>query len=523
MNKWRKPLSILTVIAVVAVSGVTWLMSVASAAGGQLYTSLGASTVTPGGTVSVNVRLNPGTPTDTVNVILNYDTSKMTYASVSYAGSPFDQHFGFSATGGQVTFAAAILGNSVSSDSLVAQINFTASSSGSGTASFNLTGSNAAYAGSATNPTLGASSSVSFVCPSGQTGTPPSCTTPSTGGTGSTGGGTGSTGGSTGGTKTTTPPKTGGSTSSTSSGGTGSTSATNTQPVGTPATVVSSEVQYTKATINCTTKTASTAYIRYGIDGNLTTNTAVDASGTTHKIALDPSTLLPGTTYSYVVVTTDASGKVSQTEVHTLKTKGLQVTLTVFDKNHKPLKNKTVTLHSDPITGKTDDKGNVTFSDVPLGNHSIVYAAGKTSYTKQITVVNNVTTEGETQKAAAQTFSIVYGFAESSLNMLWVWLGIIVVVVAVLGLLARSGRLGFAMQMRNNHDYAMPMSAPVVVGGNDSSPRQVGPDSTNMNQAQQISVQEHLDAIPGPSAPSPGSTVAPKDETQPVDRMNGQV
>jgi hypothetical protein len=116
----------------------------------------------------------------------------------------------------------------------------------------------------------------------------------------------------------------------------------------------------------------------------------------------------------------------------------------------------------------------------------------------------------------------VYGFAESSLNMLWVWLGIIVVVVAVLGLLARSGRLGFAMQMRN-HDYAMPMSAPVVVGGNDSSPRQVGPDPTNMNQAQQISVQEHLDAIPGPSAPSPGSTVAPKDETQPVDRMNGQV
>jgi hypothetical protein len=280
-------------------------------------------------------------------------------------------------------------------------------------------------------------------------------------------------------------------------------------------------VQYTKATINCTTKTASTAYIRYGIGGQLTSNTAVDASSTTHKITLDPSTLVPGQTYSYVVVTTDASGKVSQTEVQTFKTKGLQVTLTVFDKNHKPLKNKTVTLHSDPLTGKTDDKGNVTFADVPLGNHSVVYTAGKTNYTKEITVLNNVTTEGETQKAEAQTFSIVYGFAESSLNMLWVWLGVIVVVAAVLGLLARSGRLGFAMQMRS-HDYAAPLSAPVVVGGNDSSPHQVGPESTTSNQ-QQVSVQEHLDAIPGPSAPSPGSTVAPRDETQPVDRTNGQV
>jgi len=520
MNKWRKPLSILTVIAVVAVSGATWLMNVASAAGGQLYTSASSSTVTPGGTVSVNVRINPGTPTDTVNVVLNYDASKMTYASVSYAGSPFDQHFGFSASGGQVTFAAAILGNSVSSDSLVAQINFTASASGSGTTSFNLTGSNAAYAGSATNPTFGAASSVSFVCPSGQTGTPPSCSTPSTGGTGGTGG---STGGSTGGTKTTPPPKTtGGSTTNTSSGGTGSTSTTNTQPVGTPATVTGSEVQYTTATISCTTKTASTAYIRYGIGGQLTSNTAVDASGTTHKITLDPKTLLPGQTYSYVVVTTDASGKVSQTEVQTFRTKGMRVTLTLFDKNHKPLKNKTVTLHSDPMTGKTDGKGNVTFADVPLGNHSVVYTAGKTNYTKEISVLNNVKTEGQTQKAEAQTFSIVYGFAESSLSMLWVWLGVIVVVVAVLGLLARSGRLGFAMQMRN-HDYAVPMSAPVVVGGNDSSPRQVGSDSTDNSQAQQVSVQEHLDAIPGPSAPSPGSTVAPKDETQSVDRTNGLV
>lgn len=526
MNKWRKPFSILTVIAVVAVGGATWFTNVAHAAGGQIYTTVGSNTVTPGGTVTVNVRINPSTPTDTVNVILTYP-STMTYANISYAGSPFDQHFGLTTGGGQVSFAAAMLGTSVSTDSFIATVTFTAAtgSTGTGTASFSLSGSNAASGGTPTNPTIGTASTVSFVCASGQTGTPPNCTTPTSGGSN---GGTGSTGGTgnTGGSKTTTPPPSStstsktGTSSGTSAGGTGSTSTQTVKPQGTPASVTDQNVQYTKVSITCTTKTAATAYIRYGINGNLTSNTPVSPISNTHTIVLDPTTLLPGTTYSYVVVSTDANGTVSQTAVQTFKTKGIQVTLTLTDSNHKPLKNQTVTLHSDPMTGKTDDKGNVTFSDVPTGAHQVIYVNGKKTYTQAITVVNDIQTVGEAQTAEPQTFSVVYDFAQSTLNMLWVWLGIIVLIVIVLAVLGQTGHLGFAMQMRT-HEYAAPISAPVVVGSNTTSPHEVGNNSM-LNDEQRASVQEHLNAIPNPSQPVPGTSLAPRDDSSSNDQVHGQ-
>lgn len=520
INKWRKTFSTLTVIAIVLVSGATWLTNIAHAAGGQLYTTVGASTVNPGGTVTVNIRINPGTPTDTVNIVLGYDTSKMMYVGTSYAGSPFDQQFGLSNSGGQVSFADAKLGQpGISSDSFVAAVSFVAAtgSAGVGTASFSLAGSNAASSGTQTNPTIGTASSVTFVCASGQTGTPPNCTTPTTTGGGTGTGTTGGTGG-TGGTKTTPPPVQSGTSAGTSSGGTGTTSTQAAKPQGTPATVTGQVVQYTRVSITCATKTASTAYIRYGINGNLTTSSPLSANGSSHTITLDPATLLPGMTYSYVVVSTDASGTVSQTSVQTFKTKGMQVTLTVTDKNHHPLKNKTVTLHSDPLTAKTNAKGEVTFTDVPLGLHHVVYAAGKKTYTQDVTVVNNIQTVADAQSAKPQTFLVAYNFEQSSLNLTWLWFGIILFVLVATIVLARTGHLGFALQLRS-HNYTAPISAPIVVGSNTVGPQTIDTGSV-MNDEQRASMQGHLDAIPNPSQPMPGTSLVPEENSSSSDQIN---
>jgi len=273
--------------------------------------------------------------------------------------------------------------------------------------------------------------------------------------------------------------------------------------------VTGQDVQYTKASITFTTKIASTSYIRYGSGGYLTSQTAVSPSATTHTIALDPSLLLPGQTYSYVVVTTDAGGHVSQTAVQTIKTKGLQVSLTVVDKNHKPLKGKNVTLHSDPMTAKTDSKGQVTFSDVAPGNHQVIYTAGKKNYTQQVTVLNNIVTTGQTQSSEPQTFSVVYGFVQSTLPVAWVILAVAVVIIGAMVVLAQTGRLGFAMSMRS-HNYGSPLASPIVVGGNNSAPHTVNSGS-KMSEDEKASVQDHLNSIPDPSKPSPGSSVTPTD------------
>jgi hypothetical protein len=70
------------------------------------------------------------------------------------------------------------------------------------------------------------------------------------------------------------------------------------------------------------------------------------------------------------------------------------VSFTVYDKNHVPLANKKITLHSTPQTATSDDKGKVTFKNVDQGSHSIVYNQGGKDYAQslQLTAADAVST-----------------------------------------------------------------------------------------------------------------------------------
>lgn len=501
MNKLSgKKITVAFLTLAFALVGSVFFIKDALAATGTLYISPSSASVQNGSNVTVSVRLTPGTATDTVTVNVGFDASKLRYVSTDYSGSPFNTQVGASTTSSSVSFTSTELsGTPVSTDSLVANLKFTALA-GSGTSPIALTG-NAAYAGAATNPTT-SGATITFTtpatptCPSGYTGTYPNCTAPSTGGT---------SGGSSGGSKTVTPSGTKPPTT------TGATSTSNSKPTGTPAVVTGTQIEYTKGSVSFTTNVATKAYVRFGLDGQLTQTSAVSDYATSHNVVLDSAALVPGQQYSYVIVSTDQSGNVSQSAVATFSTHGLKITVGVFDSNHQPLRNKSVSLHSTPQTAKTDANGFATFNNVAPGDHHLVYTSGKKSYDKPITVANTVVTNGETQTATDQSFSVVYGFAQSSLHMsVWIWLAIIVLVIGAGVALAQTGRLGLAMQLRQNHAAPL-ISQPVIVGSNTSSPQ------THETIAPNASTQERLNAIPDPHRPQPGMTVAPRGD----DDQNG--
>jgi hypothetical protein len=490
-----------------AVSASIFGLQHAFAATGSIYITPATNSVQVGNSVTVNVRISPGATVDSVQGTVGFDSSKLQLVSVNTGGSAFSTELQNTTGSGSVVFARGDFGAGVSSDALIESITFKALAS-SGSASVTLSGANADASGTFTNPSS-SGATVSFTaapvatptCPSGQTGTPPNCVTPVSSGSGTSGGT------SSGGTKTTTPTTSGSSSTSTTTTQAPSGAAAPTAAVPAP-TVTSQKVQYTQAELSFVSKTPTKVYVRFGVGEQLTTNTPETDFSTIHQVTIDPSLLVPGQQYSYVIVATDQQGNVVQSKVQHFSTKGLTLTVGVFDTNHNPLRGKTVTLHSTPQTVKTDKNGFATFTNVALGDHHVLYTAGKKTYSQQVTAVNNVQTTGSTQTATAQNFSVVYGFTQSDLHIApWLW---VVLAVAVLGLLGKTGRLGFAFHFGGQKTLEPVATQAVVVNATTSS---TTPSSILSATPSGARVEEHLKAIPNPSAPSPGATITPQSPT----------
>ncbi|MBL8121556.1 hypothetical protein JNM87_02295 [Candidatus Saccharibacteria bacterium] len=119
---------------------------------GNIYTQPAAVSMKKGDSVKLALRIEPGTPIDTVTVGVGYDSSELQYKSVSYAESPFSTQIPATSAPAKVTVQSAKFGGDpVSADSLVATLSFAALKDG--TPRLVLSG-NAARAGVATNPTL---------------------------------------------------------------------------------------------------------------------------------------------------------------------------------------------------------------------------------------------------------------------------------------------------------------------------------------------------------------------------------
>ncbi len=119
---------------------------------GNMYLQPGQLNLATGKPVLVTVRIEPGTPIDTVTATLAYDTQALTYTAVSYADSPFTTQIPATTSSSRVTVQSAKFGDTaVTNDSVVAILTFTAQRDGITT--IDLTG-DAARAGVATHPTM---------------------------------------------------------------------------------------------------------------------------------------------------------------------------------------------------------------------------------------------------------------------------------------------------------------------------------------------------------------------------------
>lgn len=101
----------------------------------------------------------------------------------------------------------------------------------------------------------------------------------------------------------------------------------------------------------------------------------------------------------------------------------------VFDKKNQPLRNKEVTLHSEPQSVQTDGDGFAVFKNVPIGDHTLSYD------------LNGTTHEMPVYVASADVQTVVFDFTQRNIMILWAILSTFVLAVAALVavLIRRSG------------------------------------------------------------------------------------
>lgn len=373
------------------------------AAAGEIYLSPSSASVQVGNQITLGLRINPGVSVNAVQATINYDASDLQFVSLSL--SAFPTCVQDSGGGGSVVFSCTILGSSVTSDSLIANVNFEALT-GSGSTSLTLSNANAANNGSYTDPST-AGATISFTTPA----PPPSSPSPPP-----------SSGNSSHSSKTTaksssspTTPSTSSSSSSSTptssssaSSPTSSTPTTSTSPVKISSTPT--QIEFNKASIVVSSNTPAQFYIKYGTSKNdLNLSTTPTMLGKTATVSLANANLTPGTKYYYEIIAKSADGGIqAQTPLSSLTTKGYTLSVTVLDNQYHPLVGKLVTLHSaKPLTATTNSRGIATFTNVAPGLHHVDYSNDSHIYSQTLYVTNDFVTHGYSQTAAPQTAAVV--------------------------------------------------------------------------------------------------------------------
>jgi hypothetical protein len=153
--------------------GAFVLLRVSLAATGSLYISPETQNAQKGQSITVDVRINPGTDINGAGFELTYDPNRLKFASMSDDSSPFIYYLQEEVSAGKITLIKSTDGSSVSQDSLFSRLKFSVLAS-SGSITLNMNG-NAALYDAYTNPTvLGARISIPNPSSSGETspGTP---------------------------------------------------------------------------------------------------------------------------------------------------------------------------------------------------------------------------------------------------------------------------------------------------------------------------------------------------------------
>lgn len=171
------------VVGVVAVVGAVMLgASRAASSSMTLYLSPATGTYSVGNTITLSIRENSGsTGLVGVQANLTYPQSQLQFVSINTSTSAFPTAGPANAGGSGTVAVDMFTATPQTGDQDVANVNFTVLSAGSAQVEFAGTSQVGDSSGNLSTPTLtGATYTLqAATCPSGQTGTPPNCVTPS--------------------------------------------------------------------------------------------------------------------------------------------------------------------------------------------------------------------------------------------------------------------------------------------------------------------------------------------------------
>lgn len=340
--------------------------------GGQIYLTPSSLSQLNGSLFSLALRINPTVAVSAVQAYVSYDSSLMQYNSMTLG--PFNVCAQQSGGGGTVSIACGLPGNStVSSDTLIANISFTAIA-GSSSSSLALNNAKAVSNNAYVYPST-SGASVSFTSP-----TPTPTPTPSSSGS-----------------NTTSTKHTSSVTSNPNTTSNTSTSTSNQNPTTSTSSPtvkiinIADKSNYKSAKITLKSSVPIQAYIIYGTSSkDISLQTPLSPSSNAPVISIGNANLIPGTKYYYQVVSEINGSVVSKSPVKEFMTKGYTIKIAVLDNYYKPLINKVVILHSTPIAIKTDKNGIATFTNVTPGEHHLTYINGDKTYSAFVYAQDNV-------------------------------------------------------------------------------------------------------------------------------------
>lgn len=388
----------------------TFSLGYSQAANGEIYISPASSSVEIGNLITIELRINPGTSVNAIQATLDYNQADLQFVSTqtyTFTACTTD-----SGGGGSVSLACGEPGGSVSTDTLIANITFK-SLVGSGSDPLTLTNVNAVdpTTGSYTNPAVG-NASISYTSPPPVVASAPKkyySYTPVV-------------------TNNTPAPVV----------------APAPIPVKVNFTLSTKNIQYTSAEVNIGTNIAVQVYLKYGSNlNNLDSSSAETSLSNINRVNLGSPPLIPGTKYYFQVIAKDTNGNVTQGPTQSFVTKGFSINISVLDQNYQLVKNQIVSLSGGTtISGRTDDKGVVTFNNLAPGLYSLEYSAAKNNLdTQAVYVLNSYQTTKNGQIAAPQKAAVIFASykqkSDHTISFLTISL-LIIVLVEALALIIKS-------------------------------------------------------------------------------------
>lgn len=188
------------------------------------------------------------------------------------------------------------------------------------------------------------------------------------------------------------------------------------------------------------------AKLLYGLDGSTAIASEETELSTSPTITINRKTIVPGRTYTYVLVLTMEDGSVVQTDPATFRSKGYRLKFIMRHRDGKYLKHHKIKLNSEPRETITNENGEAVFEDVEAGNHTLSFDVAGESITRPVTVAaNEVTSEdGADAEVPEQSLAIDIDTDSASSSSALVYtitgLGGVAGIVIIAGIIMKSRR-----------------------------------------------------------------------------------